>query len=366
MTDFADFFVDQAAASSHVQFIYDVAADRVTFVNEAYEKALNGRCAHVNEELPALLARLHPDDRAYLIHYCKLWVRGQVSDEIEVRLQQPGQPDQWFCLTPHHQATNGRVLIGGVLRDISVAKRHQQNADNFSSRKNAALEILSHDLSGAFGIVQQVAQYLTEEVTVPANSRVGDMLRVLENTSRSSLKMIRDLVNMEFLSSANTDLKRDRVEVGTVLRAPLDELQRGQGTLGHAFEYSLPTEPLYVNLDVNKITQVLANLVSNAFKFTPDGKRVAVAVEPCPGCVRIRVIDEGIGIPAALQPQLFERFTKARRQGLRGEQTTGLGLALCKFIVEWHGGTISVDSAEGVGTTFTVEIPQAESEIAAL
>jgi two-component system sensor histidine kinase VicK len=91
--------------------------------------------------------------------------------------------------------------------------------------------------------------------------------------------------------------------------------------------------------------------------------------------VRFLVRDTGIGIPAALQPVLFERFTPARRPGLRGEPTNGLGLLLCKTIgeptnglglllcktiVEWHQGTITVASTEGIGTTFTVEIPQAE------
>ncbi|RYE03475.1 MAG: ATP-binding protein, partial [Rickettsiaceae bacterium] len=76
--------------------------------------------------------------------------------------------------------------------------------------------------------------------------------------------------------------------------------------------------------------------------------------------VRLQVQDSGIGIPAALLPVLFERFTPARRPGLRGEPTNGLGLLLCKTIVEWHQGTITVASTEGVGTTFTVEIPQAE------
>nr|WP_230688124.1 ATP-binding protein [Hymenobacter jeongseonensis] len=171
--------------------------------------------------------------------------------------------------------------------------------------------------------------------------------------------MIRDLINLEFLASANTDLKRDRIEVGAALRAPLEDLQREQDLLGHPFAYTLPAEPVYARLDVNKITQVLTNLVSNAIKFTPDGKRVAVRVEAAAGSVRIHVSDEGIGIPVALQPYLFERFTKARRAGLRGEQTTGLGLAICKTIVEWHQGTLRVYSTEGQGTTFTVEIPQA-------
>ncbi|GAB3319163.1 hypothetical protein GCM10027511_29510 [Hymenobacter humi] len=76
--------------------------------------------------------------------------------------------------------------------------------------------------------------------------------------------------------------------------------------------------------------QVLTNLVSNAFKFTPDG----VQVEECPGCVRFQVRDQGIGIPAHLQPHLFERFGKARSPGLSGKPTTGLGLALCKTIVD--------------------------------
>jgi two-component system sensor histidine kinase VicK len=192
-----------------------------------------------------------------------------------------------------------------------------------------------------------------------ADSQVQKMLGVLETTSQASQRMIQDLIDIEFIASANTDLKRDRVEVGKVLREPLEQLQHGQAVLGHRFEYFLPEQPVYAQLDVNKFTQVLTNLVSNAFKFTPDGGRVAVEVVPGEGCVQVHVRDTGVGIPAELQPLLFERFTKARRAGLRGEPTTGLGLVLCKTIVEWHHGSLSFESTEGKGSTFTVEIPQA-------
>jgi two-component system sensor histidine kinase VicK len=77
--------------------------------------------------------------------------------------------------------------------------------------------------------------------------------------------------------------------------------------------------------------------------------------------VRIHVVDNGVGIPEALQPYLFERFTKARRPGLRGEETTGLGLVLCKTIVEWHHGKLAVKSTEGQGTTVTMELPRMEA-----
>ena len=362
MTEFADFFLDQAESSTHVQFVYDLTAGRIVFINAAYEQVFQGTCDRVNAELPGLLQRLHPDDRAYLAHYWALWQQGPPANEAEVRLLHEDQPHQWFCLTPsYHQNAQGRVLLGGSLRDTSVLKHYQENADLFNSRKNATLEILSHDLSGAFIMVQQITEFLREEVTSPLASQVPKMLDVLETTSRDSVKMIRELINLEFLTSANTDIKMDRVDVGAVLRVPLDQLQTGQRLLGHAFDYALPTEPIYANIDVNKFTQVLINLVGNALKFTPDTNLVAVRIEPGPGVVRIHVADEGIGIPLAMQPYLFERFTKARRPGLRGEATIGLGLALCKTIVEWHHGHISVDSQEGKGSTFTIEIPRAKN-----
>jgi two-component system sensor histidine kinase VicK len=360
VSEFARLFEEQAKASAQVQFVYDASTGRVVFVNQAYERVLHGTCAGVNEELPALLARLHPDDLAYLRQCWKLLLQGRLADEVEVRLLVPNEPDEWFCLTPFYQPREtGPGLLVVTLRNISVRKHYQQNADTFNTRKNAILEILSHDLSGAFALVQQIGEYLREEVQAPAGSQLHKMLGVLESTSHGSLKMIRDLVTIEFLSSANTDLKRDRVEVGAVLREPLEQLQRGQAVLGYRFDYTLPEEPVYAHLDVNKFTQVITNLVSNAFKFTPDGGRVEVEVAACPGCVRVHVRDTGIGIPEALHPVLFERFTTARRPGLRGEPTTGLGLALCKTITEWHRGTLSFISQEGAGSTFTIEIPQA-------
>ena len=360
MPDLAALFARQAAASAHAQFVYEVAAGRVVFVNAAGRALLHGNPDEVNAGLPALLARLHPDDQPRLADYWAQWCRGAGRDEVEFRLCRPDAPDQWFCLTPFHERdADGAVWLVGALRDVSVTKRYQANADLFNSRKNATLEILSHDLSGSFIMVQQIAEFLREEVRTPANPEVTNMLHALETTSSDSVKMIRDFINLEFLTSANSDLKRDRVDVGAVLREPLDQLKSSSG-LAHHFAYTLPAKPLYANLDVNKFTKVLLNLVSNAMKFTPDEGHVSVDIEPGPGSLRIYVRDNGVGIPLALQPLLFEPFTKARRTGLRGEPTIGLGLVLCKTIVEWHRGTLEMVSVEGEGSTFTIEIPQSD------
>lgn len=360
MLNLASLFLAQVNASPQVKFVYDIAAGRVVFANHAYEQVLLGTDAGVNAELPALLARVHPDDRCYLAEHWARWVRGEQLGEINLRLQRLGESAQWFAVIPyyHPAAVMGPLLVC-TLHDISAAKHHQANSDLFNSRKNVTLEVLSHDASGAFIMIEQLAQYLRQELPEAAQPQV-QMLQMLENTSRESVKMIRDLINIEFAAAVTTNLKIDRVDLSEIMRDPLEQLQIGYELLGHHFAYSLPTEALYVNLDVSKFTQVIINLVSNAMKFTRDAGYVRVAVVGLADRARIEVSDDGIGIPAAMLPHVFERFTRARRPGLRGEETIGLGLSLCKTIVEWHDGTISVVSTEGEGSVFTVEIPLAE------
>ena len=361
MLDFAAIFMSQVNASSQVQFIYDIAAGRIIFVNHAYEQVLFGTDAGVNAEIPALLARIHPDDQGYLAEHWARWVRGEQLGEIEVRLQRVDQSAQWFAAIPyyHPAAATGPLLVC-TLHDISAAKHHQANSDLFNSRKNVTLEVLSHDASGAFIMVEQLAQYLRDDLPEAAQPQVAQMLHLLESTSRESVKMIRDLINLEFAAAVATNLKVDRVDLGDIMRGPLEQLHLGYELLGHHFVYTLPAQAVYVNLDVSKFTQVVINLVSNAMKFTRDEGHVRVAVVGLPDRARVEVSDDGIGIPAAMLPYVFERFTRARRPGLRGEETIGLGLSLCKTIVEWHEGTLSVTSTEGKGSVFTVEIPLAE------
>jgi len=136
MLDPAAFFLDQAQASPHVYFLYDLTNQRVVFVNAAYERMLGGRQAQVNDELPGLLARLHPDDLPVLRRCWRLWQKGGLHDEVEVRLVAPDQPDEWFCLTPHwYQDAAGQAWVGGLLRNTSVSKERGENMHKFSTKK---------------------------------------------------------------------------------------------------------------------------------------------------------------------------------------------------------------------------------------
>jgi signal transduction histidine kinase len=123
-------------------------------------------------------------------------------------------------------------------------------------------------------------------------------------------------------------------------------VRRGEG---------LPDEVMW---DVDRMNEVLGNLLSNAFKFTGRNGTVELAVEPVDGdTVQIEVRDSGAGIPAEQLPHVFEKFFQADNQRAASAKGSGLGLAIAKTIVEAHGGTITCDSTPGVGTTFTLVLP---------
>ena len=120
---------------------------------------------------------------------------------------------------------------------------------------------------------------------------------------------------------------------------------------------SAPHVPREVVWDPDRMSEVLGNLLSNAFKFTPRGGRVDLDVDADADHVHMKVHDSGAGIPAAQLPRILREFFQADNQVAAATEGTGLGLAIAKNIVEAHRGTITVDSTPGVGTTFAITLP---------
>jgi signal transduction histidine kinase len=122
-------------------------------------------------------------------------------------------------------------------------------------------------------------------------------------------------------------------------------------------ELILAPEPLVVSVYKEKIARVLSNLVSNAIKFSEQNALIKVKLEKKGNAAIISVADNGIGIPKEALPFVFDSFTSAKRHGTAGETSYGLGLSICKQIIATHSGRIWVESAEGTGSTFFIELP---------
>jgi two-component system sensor histidine kinase VicK len=343
--------------SNEVYFAYDLGAQRVVYVSAAYEQLIGDPSEHIHEDLPHLLTRVHPDDWQFLRQRVGQAALEELVQDVELRLNQTADSTQWMRVSVcQRQLPTGTRYLVGAVRDITREKQVVINGEKFNTKKNATLEILSHDLAAPLALLQQLTDHLTWELGA-ANDRTQEVLRLMQRTCTQGVNLIRDFVDNEFLESSNVEMRFERADLVAWLRTLMEEYERSEQHTHLYFSFLPAEQPIYVSFDINKLQQVINNLVSNAIKFTPDGGRIAVSIERRDTHVLLTVADSGIGIPADLQEVLYEKFTKARRPGLRGERTTGLGMSVIKTIVDLHKGRIWLESAEGQGSTFYLELP---------
>jgi two-component system sensor histidine kinase VicK len=342
-----------------VFFVYDLESQRITYVNKAYEQLWNGHREQVNEEFPNLLARLHPDDQEYAADCFSRLAAGRLRENVELRLLTPNEQVQWICVrASSYQPTDAPTSVAGFIDDITVEKAYYQNAEKFNTKKNSTLEILSHDLAGPLRLMQSLTEQLSEQLRTYADPHLHELLRIITTTCRESADLIHDFVDNEFFESSNVELRRERVNLVERVGIMVDNYIRTEKTIALSFSLETSAPAIYASIDENKFLQVLNNLVGNAIKFTPNGGHIRVGLSESPDHVLVTVADNGIGIPVELQAGLFDKFTKARRTGLRGEKSTGLGMSIVQTIVLLHEGRIWFESQPGQGTTFYIELPK--------
>jgi two-component system sensor histidine kinase VicK len=362
MTDYYALFRPLLARGRAVYFIYHLAEQRVVYISETFEQLTGDPADHVNEDLPFWLKRIHPDDRRHVEQCLEKAAPEEVLEGLELRLTRTDGGTQWLGLTLSRTLdADGLAYLTGSVLDITKQKEVQLNLQKFGTKKNAVLEILSHDLAGPLMMMQQLTEQLEYEVKEHGHGELAEptqkILHMMRRTCRDSISLIHDFVDAEFMESANVELNLERTDLVAWIGLLMGEYQRNETLMHLQFDFEVPDEPVYIPLDVDKFHQVVNNLLSNAIKFTPDGGRITARIEPHDDRVLVSVRDTGIGIPEKLQPLLFDKFTKARRPGLRGEKTTGLGMSVIRTIVELHHGRVTFSSTEGQGSNFVIELP---------
>jgi signal transduction histidine kinase len=178
-------------------------------------------------------------------------------------------------------------------------------------------------------------------------------LRIVNGEMRRFARMIDDLYDAQLIAEGRNVLSLDVFDLEELLFEQVD-LFSGQSDL-HALRLELPSQPLPIRADRERIARVVANFLSNAIKYSPNGGTITVAAAAQDGVVRISVTDNGLGIPADQQHRVFAKFFRVDSSStdIKG---VGLGLSLCREIVQAHGGALGFDSAYGHGSTFWFEL----------
>ena len=221
----------------------------------------------------------------------------------------------------------------------------QSQADNTRMMKIAA-----HDLRNPIGGIYSLMSLMLAE---PDRSEDDiEILETIKTSAQNSLDLVNDLLEAQF----NTEnFKKEPIDISEILQYCVS-LLHNKAEAKHQ-QLKLQSEELIIPANREKLWRVISNLISNAIKFSPSGAVIDVKMETNADNVLIKVSDEGIGIPPEMHDKIFDMFTQAKRPGTDGEQAFGLGLAICKQIVEGHGGKIWFESKLDKGTTFYVTLP---------
>ena len=233
--------------------------------------------------------------------------------------------------------------------------RLYQEAQNAVRTRDDVLAVVSHDLGNPLSAIRVGTTVLLKQLPESPANEVAR--RQVENIRSSALQMerlIRDLLQVKQIEAGYLTLERERLAPVGLLSEAVEQLE----PLVLAKEQNLQrvdaTNGVYVYGDRERLLQVFSNLIGNAVKFTPSGGQITIGAQAQDEVVVFSVSDSGPGIPEEHLPHVFDRFWQARRTGRHG---IGLGLAIVKGIVEAHGGSVSVDSEIGQGTTFRFTLP---------
>jgi CheY-like chemotaxis protein/nitrogen-specific signal transduction histidine kinase len=252
----------------------------------------------------------------------------------------------------------GRQVFSAALRDITDRKKKEDQLRDADRMKDEFLAMLGHELRNPLAPIATAAEIL--RLGDPDRARV---LRASEIVSRQvghMTALINDLLDASRVARGRITLRRETVDLAGVVADAVEQAHSLMEARRHRLEIQPLAEPLQIEADRTRLTQVFGNLLTNAAKYTPEGGRIVLSAERREGEVVVAVSDNGVGIPAAFIPYLFDYFTQGKRTIDRSEGGLGLGLGLVKALVDLHGGRVWAESAgEGRGSTFFVSLPTA-------
>lgn len=242
-----------------------------------------------------------------------------------------------------------------------VFHRMAERLDQAEKMKMQLMAMVSHDLRSPLTSVQGTLTLLQMGALGEISAQAKERVEHAESDVERLIKLSNDLLDIEKLASGKLDMHCEMISLNKILEDSLHSLE----TFAEQHEVKLAVEAteLRVFADRDRIIQVVVNLISNAIKYSPAKSTVTISSQPNGKFVLVKVIDKGRGVPAEFQQKIFERFQQVEESDAKEKGGKGLGLAICKSIVEQHGGAIGVDSKDGEGSVFWFTLPRTDPNL---
>ena len=301
---------------------------------------------------------VHPDDSARVFGEWNRCVKSglQIDQEFRVKCADGSYRHLLGRGAPVRNARGNVVAWAGINLDIHRLKQVENELRELDQRKDEFLATLAHELRNPLAPLRNGLEVMR---LASGNPQTVEKARaMMERQLAQMVRLVDDLLDVSRVSRGKIELRRAPVELAAVLRNALETSQPLMTQRGHAFSVDVPPEPIMVDADVTRLSQVFWNLLNNAAKYTEQGGRVELAVRAREGSVEVAIRDNGIGIPPDMQSRVFDIFTQVDRALEKSQGGLGIGLSIAKRLVEMHGGSIRVRSdGHGKGSEFTVTLP---------
>ena len=301
---------------------------------------------------------IHPDDLPTLMH---LWRDSLASGrlfEVEHRIRHVSGDYRWVLNRALPVRDDGGRIVRwmGTVTDVHDQKLAAEELRSANARKDEFLAMLAHELRNPLAPISTAAQILKLSGGEP--KRIAQAGDVIGRQVRHMVELVDDLLDVSRVTRGLVELEKVAVDMKSVIQSAIEQARPLIEKKGHTLSTRLGDANVTVIGDRKRLVQVMANLLNNAAKYTPDGGEIAVCADAAPGHIKLSVRDNGIGIDGALLPDIFELFTQAKRTPDRAQGGLGLGLALVRSMVGLHGGTVEAASGgPGRGSCFSVTLP---------
>ena len=313
----------------------------------------DGRLIHMNPAAESLLGVRMEDNLGFGEMFADLDMPN--SDETAMRSFLTSETTRFgrvlsITLAPYG-ALDGEGGVIAVIHDITEQRRLDDARREFVAN-------VSHELRTPLTNIRSYTETLLDAAgDIPLDTE-KQFLGVISSESERMARIVTDLLTLSKLDYGRMELRMTRFSLADMLHNVANAMKLTAEDSGHELAVDTPDGLPQIVGDRERIEQVVVNILSNAVKYTPSGGHIRLSACAVPGNrVRITVEDDGVGIPAADVPRLFERFYRVDKARSRAAGGTGLGLAIAKEIVEQHEGKIALASEYGKGTTVTITLP---------
>ena len=250
-----------------------------------------------------------------------------------------------------------------LFQELEARTRELESANDrlkeLDKLKSGFVSNVSHELRTPLTAIGSLVDNMLDGLTGPLNTKQAHYISGIKDSTERLARLIHDLLDLSVIESGRMEIKPSTFQLSSLITEVVENLRPVARDKAIELDGGSPNRDDLAWADRDKVTQVLTNLVTNAVKFTPNGGKVRIFLEPVESgyWLQVGVSDNGPGIPPEEAGRIFDEFYQIGQPGREKAKGVGLGLAICKKLIDMHGGQIRVESTPGAGSTFYFTVP---------